>query len=56
MDLHERTLHLLDVEYLGGGWLHSGDGLALVLQRYRDTVGWRDGDHRFTDVSFTLAA
>ena len=45
MEPSERTLHLLDVEYLGCGWMSSGGDLALVLRRYRESVGWRRGDH-----------
>ena len=40
-----RTLHLLDVEYLGlGPGVVAGD-LVLVLDRYRPAVGWHRGDH-----------
>jgi hypothetical protein len=45
MDLRARTLHLLDVEYLGCGWMRSAEDLRLVLARYRPSVDWHEGDH-----------
>lgn len=41
---HDRTLHLLDVEYLGCGPTLSAGDLDLVLDRYRPRVDWHVGD------------
>lgn len=40
-----RTLHLLDVEYLGCGPRLSAADLIVVLDRYRPRVDWHVGDH-----------
>ena len=40
----ERTLHLLDVEYLGCGPALSAEDLERVLARYRPRVDWHVGD------------
>lgn len=39
-----RTLHLLDVEYLGCGPTVTAGDLALVIDRYRFMVDWHRGD------------
>ena len=43
--METRTLHLLDVEYLGGGPTFSAADLDLVLDRYRPEVGCSPHDH-----------
>jgi hypothetical protein len=40
-----RTLHLLDVEYLGCGPAVTAGDLDLVMRRYRPLSGWQLGDH-----------
>ncbi len=40
-----RSLHLLDVEYLGCGPAVAPADLCRVLDRYRSAVGWHRGDH-----------
>lgn len=40
-----RSLHLLDVEYLGCGPTRCAGDFALVMDRYRDQAGWVEGDH-----------
>ncbi len=45
MDLATRTLHLLDVEYLGCGPTLTAADLDLVLDRYRPLAHWHEGDH-----------
>lgn len=45
MELTTRTLHLLDVEYLGCGPTATAGDLGLVLDRYRTSADWHVGDH-----------
>lgn len=42
--MESRTLHLLDVEYLGCGPTLSAQDLGRVLDRYRPRVHWHVGD------------
>jgi hypothetical protein len=64
MDLATRALHLLDVEYLGCGPTFSAGDLDLVLERYRTSAEWHEGDHLvgaasnwvYVRIAFDLAA
>lgn len=40
-----RTLHLIDVEYLGCGPTLTAGDLTRVMDRYRSLAGWQRGDH-----------
>lgn len=46
-----RTLHLLDIEYLGCGPQCSALDIELVMDRYRPAAAWHEGDHLVGAVS-----